>query len=190
MLEKIGLWTWPLFFIWYKRVECVELSLCATHAPCGATLPLSLLKITPPFRPYCIQKTYPCLTTMATLPASWTERHLCVPPVGRTFCDEEGRTLHLHGTLRDNFGDKRHTASNVFALVSIIGAQSSRYSDWLQAGRPRGRSSSPDGENIFSSPLRPDRVWRPPSLLSEVKKLWIYTSTPPYAFTHRDNFTL
>jgi hypothetical protein len=57
----------------------------------------------------------------------------------------------------------------------------------------------PVGLRIFSSLRRPDRLWGPPSLLStgvkrpgneadhsptsaEVKKLWIYTSTPPYAF--------
>jgi hypothetical protein len=58
------------------------------------------------------------------------------------------------------------------------------------------------GAIIFSSPRRPDQLWGPPSLLSneyrayrqgyeadhslpagaEVKKMWIYTSTPPYAF--------
>jgi hypothetical protein len=61
----------------------------------------------------------------------------------------------------------------------------------------------PVGLRIFSSPRRPDRLWGPPSLLShgyrgvkrpgreadhppptaaEVKKTWIYTSTPPYNF--------
>jgi hypothetical protein len=65
----------------------------------------------------------------------------------------------------------------------------------------------PVGSRIFSSPRRPDRLWGPPNLLSngyrhsfsgvkrparevhhsspssaEVKKMWIYTSTPPYAF--------
>jgi hypothetical protein len=64
------------------------------------------------------------------------------------------------------------------------------------------------GSRIFSSPCRPDRLWGPPNLLSngyrgalspgvkragreadhspptsaEFKKMWIYTSTPPYAF--------
>jgi hypothetical protein len=64
------------------------------------------------------------------------------------------------------------------------------------------------GENIFSSPRRPDRLWGPPSLLyngyrgalslrvkrpgneadhspppsAEIKKIWIYISTSPYAF--------
>jgi hypothetical protein len=61
---------------------------------------------------------------------------------------------------------------------------------------------------FLKSPRRPDRLWVPPNLLSngyrglispgvkrpereafhsppasaEVKKMWIYTSTPPYAF--------
>jgi hypothetical protein len=65
----------------------------------------------------------------------------------------------------------------------------------------------PVGSRIFSSPNRPNWPWGSPSLLSngylalsswvkrpgreadhsapasaEVKKMWIYTSTPPYAF--------
>jgi hypothetical protein len=68
---------------------------------------------------------------MATPTSSRAPRHLLVPPVGvpyysvysdRIFCDEKRPTIHLHGTLRDIFGDKRHTVSNVLALVSITGA--------------------------------------------------------------------
>jgi hypothetical protein len=65
----------------------------------------------------------------------------------------------------------------------------------------------PVGSRIFTSPRRPDRLWGQPNLLYngyqglfpgvkrpgreadhypltsvEVKKMWIYTSTPPYAF--------
>jgi hypothetical protein len=65
----------------------------------------------------------------------------------------------------------------------------------------------PVGSRIFSSPRRPDRIWGPLNLLSnwyrgsfagvqrpgceaynsppastEGKKMWIYTSTPPYVF--------
>jgi hypothetical protein len=66
----------------------------------------------------------------------------------------------------------------------------------------------PEGSRIFCSPRRPDGLWGPSNLLSdgyrglsspgverpgreadhsppasaEVKKMWIYTSTPPYAF--------
>jgi hypothetical protein len=50
------------------------------------------------------------------------------------------------------------------------------------------------GSRNFPSPRPPYRLWGPPSLLyseadhsfpasAEVKKIWIYTSTPPYAFT-------
>jgi hypothetical protein len=85
----------------------------------------------------------------------------------------------------------------------------SRYSEWLRAERPKGRSSSPGKvKNFhFSMSSRPDLGFTQPpiqwvlgalspgvkrlgreadhsSLASaEVKKTWIYTSTPPYAFT-------
>jgi hypothetical protein len=86
--------------------------------------------------------------------------------------------------------------------------QLSRYSDWLRAGRPRGRISSPGRvkDFVFSTSSRPalgstqppiqgvsgdlsPKVKRPgreadhsPPASADVKKMRIYTSTPPYAF--------
>jgi hypothetical protein len=74
-----------------------------------------------------------------------------------------------------------------------------RYSDWLRSGRPRGRSSGPGRVKnfLFSASSRPALgltqtfagVKRPrreadhsPPSSAEVKKMWIYTSTSPYAF--------
>jgi hypothetical protein len=84
----------------------------------------------------------------------------------------------------------------------------SRYSDWLRAGRLRGRSSSPGRVKnfLFSTSSRPalgstqppiqwvpgalfPGVKRPgreadhsPPASAEAKKNWIYTTSPPYAF--------
>jgi hypothetical protein len=84
----------------------------------------------------------------------------------------------------------------------------SQYSDWLRAGRPRGRSSSPGGVKNFHSymscrpalgPTKPPIQWVPGALspgvkqpgceadhslptTAEVKKTLIYTSTSLYAF--------
>jgi hypothetical protein len=47
---------------------------------------------------------------------------------------------------------------------SVFG--SSRYSDWLRAGRPGGQEfESRYGQKIFTSPYRPDRLWGPPNVL-------------------------
>jgi hypothetical protein len=84
----------------------------------------------------------------------------------------------------------------------------SRDSDWLRAGRPRGWSSSPGRVKNFlfsmsSKPVlgstQPPIQWIPravspgvkrpgreadhsPPTSADVKKMWIFTSTPPYAF--------
>jgi hypothetical protein len=79
----------------------------------------------------------------------------------------------------------------------------SRYSGWLRARRQRGRSSSSGRVKnlLFSKSSRPalgstqpsiqwvSEVKRPgreadhsPPTSAEVKKMWIYASTPPYAF--------
>jgi hypothetical protein len=83
-----------------------------------------------------------------------------------------------------------------------------RYSEWLRTGRPRDRSSSPGRVKnfLFSKSSRPalgstqppiqwvpgalsPEVKRPgreadhsPPSSAKVKKIWIYTSTSPYAF--------
>jgi hypothetical protein len=48
----------------------------------------------------------------------------------------------------------------LFIIVSII---RSRYTDWLQAGRLRGRSSSPDGVNNFLKVAHTDSGVHPTS---------------------------
>jgi hypothetical protein len=88
-------------------------------------------------------------------------------------------------------------------LFPCLGKRS-RYSDWPRAGRLRGRSSSPDRVKNFHfsmsfrpavGPYQPPIQWVPgavssgvkrqgreadhsPSASAEVRKMWIYTSTP------------
>jgi hypothetical protein len=105
----------------------------------------------------------------------------------------------------------KHVKGRLFHCCCQIGVdlgQSSRYSDWLRAGRPRGRSSSSRSvENFLFSiapapalgPIQPPLQWvmgpisprvkRPgreadysPPTSAEVKKMWIYTSTLQYVF--------
>jgi hypothetical protein len=90
-------------------------------------------------------------------------------------------------------------------LVRIWPGQCSRYGDWLRAGRPRGRSSSPHrGRNFLFSMLsrpvfgstKPPIQWTPwalsagvkrqgreadhsPATNAEIKKTWVYKFTPP-----------
>jgi hypothetical protein len=94
---------------------------------------------------------------------------------------------------------------NIFRKATNV--TRSRDSNWLSAGRPRGQSSSPGGgKNLhFSTSSRPalgstqPPIQRVPGALSlgvkwpgpeadhssptsaKIKKMWIYTSTPPYA---------
>jgi hypothetical protein len=93
-----------------------------------------------------------------------------------------------------------------FPLIESIRAHEpgkcSRYSDWLRDGQQRGRSSSPGGvkNSLFSTSSRPALgstqplangyrgIKRPgredyhSSTSAEIKKMWIYISTSPYAF--------
>jgi hypothetical protein len=90
----------------------------------------------------------------------------------------------------------------IYYLRTLLG---SRDSDWLRAGRPRGRSSSPGRGKIFllSTSSRPALgpthspiEWVPGALSPGLKRLRrsrptsakvrdtrIYTSTPPHVFT-------
>jgi hypothetical protein len=97
----------------------------------------------------------------------------------------------------------------IITIITVIQLRySSRYSDWLRVGRRKGWSSSSGGVKnfLFSTLSRPTvgstetpiqwvpgalspEVKRPvrkadqsPPTSGEVKKMWIYTSTPPYTF--------
>jgi hypothetical protein len=98
--------------------------------------------------------------------------------------------------------------TNFFYTTLFMTITSTQYSDWLRAGRPRGRGSSPGrGKNfLFSTLSRPALGstqlpihWVPGALSSgvkrpgreadhsspasaEVKKMWIYISTSLYIF--------
>jgi hypothetical protein len=87
-----------------------------------------------------------------------------------------------------------------FSKMYYEPGQLSRYSDYLLAGRPSGRSSSPGRvKNFhFSMSSRPSvgstqppiqwvngrgvKLTHSPPTSAEVKKMWIYTTTPPYVF--------
>jgi hypothetical protein len=110
-----------------------------------------------------------------------------------------------------NFPQPKHVKVRTAPLnmwLSFPSLSYHEYSDWLRAGRARCRSSSPGRVKnvLFSTPSRPalgftqPRIQWVPGALSpgvkrqgreadhspppsaEVKKMWIYTSTPPYAF--------
>jgi hypothetical protein len=46
-------------------------------------------------------------------------------------------------------------------FVKSVTTERSRYGDWLQAGRPRGRSSSPDRGKHFLFSMSPRRILGP-----------------------------
>jgi hypothetical protein len=92
---------------------------------------------------------------------------------------------------------------NVISYVEYYDTYKFRYSDWLRYGRSRGRSSSPGRIKSFRfskssrPPLgstQPPIQWVPGVMrpgretdqlspaCAVVKKMWIYTSTPPYTF--------
>jgi hypothetical protein len=107
----------------------------------------------------------------------------------------------------DNAIFLEHEINNHFC-TSMEPGQRSRYSDWLRAGLPMCWSSSPGRVKNFlfstsSKPAlgstQPPIQWVPgslspevkqpgresdhsPAASAEIKNLWIYTFTPPYAF--------
>jgi hypothetical protein len=98
-------------------------------------------------------------------------------------------------------------SAHFYTLLSFLRG-SSRCSDWLRAGRPRGRSSSPGTFKTFcfskasrpalgstqplfqwvSGDFPPVVKWpgreadHLPPTSAEIQNMWIYISTPPYAF--------
>jgi hypothetical protein len=112
-------------------------------------------------------------------------------------------------TCSYKFNSNYQSRSRVGLLVvTVCIFYFSRYSDYLRAGRPRGRSSSPGTVKNFlpftsSKPAlgftQPPIQWVPgalspglqlagreadhsPPTTTEAKKTWIYTPTPLYAF--------
>jgi hypothetical protein len=90
----------------------------------------------------------------------------------------------------------------LFIFCCYMIRKESRYRDWLRARRPRGRSPGPGGGKNFYffmsrltlGPTQPPIQWVPrtfpparksdhsPPTSPEIKKMWISTSTPPYAY--------
>jgi hypothetical protein len=62
---------------------------------------------------------------------------------------------------------RRQNSSTLTPVLSVEYEVSYPYSDWLRAGRHSVRSSSP-GMGQEYSPRRPDRLWGPLNLLSNV----------------------
>jgi hypothetical protein len=151
---------------------------------------------------YCLQNGLPIKCILSQLCPVYTlvsclrlissEMCVIVSECHRYFVCVQGRVWHL---------------SNICGVIGPS-AMRSRYSDWRRAGRPRCRSSSPGRVKDFHfsissrPPLRPTQPpieWVPgalspgvkrsgreadhwPPTSAEVKKTWVYTSTPPYAF--------
>jgi hypothetical protein len=111
--------------------------------------------------------------------------------------------------ITEMFNKRFHDACFHTAYISTPQPeQRSRYSDWLRAERPRGRSSSPDriknfifttSSRLALGPTQPPIQWvsgalspgvkrlgreadQSPPITAKVKKMWTYTSTLPYAF--------
>jgi hypothetical protein len=100
-------------------------------------------------------------------------------------------------TLHNRWCENVKSYAMIFYFINP--RQRSRYSDWLWAGWPRGWSSISGRVKNFLFSTQPPIQWVPrtfflgvkrlgreadhsPPASAEVKKMWIYTSTPPHAF--------
>jgi hypothetical protein len=118
-----------------------------------------------------------CLTTFQSHVSlqSWAW-NIEIEGWGRSFLRNVGN--HLSG----------YTVSRPRRLIFIYNwLECVRYSDCIRAGLQRDRSSSPgrvkNFRALFPGVKRPGRIAdRSPSASAEVKKTWVCTSTPTYAF--------
>jgi hypothetical protein len=139
-----------------------------------------------------------------------TDLHICcthVPNYYTNYKPWKLLAMATHSPIYNGNNYKVRINSNIF-LSMMTQFLRSRYSDWLRTGRRRDRSSSPGRVKnfLFSTssrpalgPTQPPNQWVPgvlspgvkrpgneadhsPPTSAEVKKMWIYTSNPPYAF--------
>jgi hypothetical protein len=113
---------------------------------------------------------------------------------------------HINKRLKEILFLKKYKQTIIWKSEDLVSCQEpgqrNRYSDWLRAGQPKCWSSSPSpvhviqtdsGAHSASYPMvtgalsrevkRPGReADHSPPTSAEVKKIWIYTSIPPYAF--------
>jgi hypothetical protein len=92
---------------------------------------------------------------IVTVQNGWTNRHLPVT-------EKEQTIIYLFKRWTEQPAANYKGSTN----INNYSNNRSRYSDWLLAGRPRGRSSNPGGGKILFSPRRPDWFWGPHSLPS------------------------
>jgi hypothetical protein len=84
-------------------------------------------------------------------------------------------------TDRERGGGRRKNAECFISIQQKETGWSSRFSNWLQAGRPSSSISSPDRGRILSSPCRTERLWGSPSLLySGERQKYIYICNRPW----------
>jgi hypothetical protein len=158
-------------------------------------------------RPWITLHTYEYVTKPLVLPRVWVTTvgisicDLNYWQLVHTACNYK---LQPHWFIHS----KNRCNCSKYKVFYVLRSRNSAYSDWLRTGRQRGRSSSPgEGKKfLFSKSSRPAlRSTQPPTQSvsgtfspeakrqeresyhsppnnAEVKKMWIYTPTPLYAF--------